>query len=710
MAKVDLPVVPSGQQLRTTVNANFAEIETVLNDNVLWRDNPVGEPNQLEQDLDLNGNDILNATSVSAQEVRVNGVALIPTSLVKRDYDPTGDWVSSKSYTSNQLWKFDGSWYLVLDDYISGASPAADISSGAVAVHQIRDWVASVNTWADLETSFEPAFDGQIVCMASRLNLPVPRSSTGGGMFYADFSDTTTPSDGGVVAVTAGGKRLKRIIDGSVTPEMFGAVGNGVADDTAPLQSALDYFGTIESLYNTGGKMVLGKARYKTTSPLKLKSSWTTIEGQGRFNSIISYTGTAGTAAIQFGADMADQNLVITYLAIKGFTIQVYGDGCYAVQYDKAQYATTRELSVELTAANQVGFYGNGNGSGAGPYYNLFDDIVVVGSGLPTQIGFKMRQNSFASLDSPNANIFSNIKQIQSVGVGFDIETGHSNTFKNIGLESISQYGFKLSHKPPRYTGTATGGGADSLIDTSQDFHSISNGTLRITSGTGAGSVIPISTSSGNTIVFMQQQTFIPDATTVYEVYTGGCSETKIDGLRYEDGGAIVISNGYGANRTQVTNFNSTGESKTWENLSLDQDSTFGTSSGNVIPFTFQSGELNAASTTFNLTPVGVGVLGIGGGWRLPQAGKIISVATSMEGIATSGATGSLEVKTYMSGANKTALNHTINQTNRLGYTQVAPESDTQASRNSALTVRISTDASWNQITAKATVVILVAV
>lgn len=623
-------------------------------------------------------------------------------------YNFRGPWATSTEYNVNDVWGYDGGFYLAFADYTSGASAAADISGGNVAPVQAA--------------GFKRQFTS-LPAMKAAVGLTAGQSvylSSGGrsgdfeyvlGDFTAEVAaDTLEGVYVKLYGVLASVGVLRRVLNGYVTPEMFGAVGDGVADDTLSIQAAIDHFGVTQELYVTGGKVVLSKARYKTTAPLRLKSSWTMIEGQGRFNSIISYTGVAGSAAIQFGADMADQFLVVTYQSLKSFTIQVYGEGCYAVQYDKAQYATTREMSLELTAANQIGFYGNGNGSGAGPYYNLFDDIVVIGSGLPSQTAFKMRQNSFESLDSPNANIFTNIKQIQSVGVGFDIETGHSNMFKNIGLESVTEYGFKLSHKPPRYTGTATGGGSDQLIDSSQDFHSISNGTLVITGGTGAGSVIPIKTSSGDTIVFMQQETFIPDSTTTYEVYTGGCSETKIDGLRFEDGGAIVVSNGYGANRTQVTNFNSTGEGKTWENLSLDPDSTFGTSSGNVIPFFFQSGELNAASTTFNLTPVGVGVLGIGGGWRIPQSGKIISVSTSVEGIGTTGATGSFDVKTYLSGAHKSELDHKVNNINRLGYTKVAEESDVQATRNAALTVRVATDASWNQITAKATVIVLVAV
>lgn len=86
-----------------------------------------------------------------------------------------------------------------------------------------KNHVATVNTWSDLETTFEPAFDGQLAYVASRLDLPAPMASKGGGMFYADFSDITTASNGVTVAVTTGGKRIKRKIEsGALSSEWAG--------------------------------------------------------------------------------------------------------------------------------------------------------------------------------------------------------------------------------------------------------------------------------------------------------------------------------------------------------------------------------------------------------------------------------------------------------------------------------------------------------
>lgn len=47
-----------------TINSNFDKIVNELQDKVLYRDNPVGEPNTLENNLDMNGFDIINVKDV----------------------------------------------------------------------------------------------------------------------------------------------------------------------------------------------------------------------------------------------------------------------------------------------------------------------------------------------------------------------------------------------------------------------------------------------------------------------------------------------------------------------------------------------------------------------------------------------------------------------------------------------------------------------
>lgn len=72
MSKIVLPDISSGYASTTQFNAALNTIETEFQTKVLYRDNPTGEPNQMENDIDLNGHSIINAGAVE-----VNGVDLI---------------------------------------------------------------------------------------------------------------------------------------------------------------------------------------------------------------------------------------------------------------------------------------------------------------------------------------------------------------------------------------------------------------------------------------------------------------------------------------------------------------------------------------------------------------------------------------------------------------------------------------------------------
>lgn len=69
MAKITLPTITSGFQSASQLSTGFDAIESELQNKVLYRDNPTGEPNQMENDLDMNSNGLLNVSSIT-----VNGV------------------------------------------------------------------------------------------------------------------------------------------------------------------------------------------------------------------------------------------------------------------------------------------------------------------------------------------------------------------------------------------------------------------------------------------------------------------------------------------------------------------------------------------------------------------------------------------------------------------------------------------------------------
>ena len=68
------------------------------------------------------------------------------------------------------------------------------------------------------------------------------------GKWYYDQNDTTSIDNTGTILVTQSGKRLKRIINDYIYPEWFGAIGNGINDDTIPIQNMLNL--NYNSIFN----------------------------------------------------------------------------------------------------------------------------------------------------------------------------------------------------------------------------------------------------------------------------------------------------------------------------------------------------------------------------------------------------------------------------------------------------------------------------
>jgi hypothetical protein len=83
--------------------------------------------------------------------------------------------------------------------------------------------------------AYEPVVDEEQVFI-----LGHTAQGKGGGELYYDETDTTTADNGVTVFVTSGGARWKRPDDNVVNVMQAGAVGDGVTDDAAAFQAALD--------------------------------------------------------------------------------------------------------------------------------------------------------------------------------------------------------------------------------------------------------------------------------------------------------------------------------------------------------------------------------------------------------------------------------------------------------------------------------------
>lgn len=114
MTKITLTNHSDGTFNQSAHNNNNALLEEALNDKVLYRDNPTGTANQMENDLDMNSNDILNAQSLFTQELYIEGVkasltALSSTNIVKA-YSTVADMAAATDLFQGDLVMTKGYW------------------------------------------------------------------------------------------------------------------------------------------------------------------------------------------------------------------------------------------------------------------------------------------------------------------------------------------------------------------------------------------------------------------------------------------------------------------------------------------------------------------------------------------------------------------------------------------------------------------------
>lgn len=76
MAKITLSPIASSPDITNAVNAALQRLVTELNDKVLYRNNPSGEPNSMSNDVDMGGNHILNVGELDGSQITINGSPL----------------------------------------------------------------------------------------------------------------------------------------------------------------------------------------------------------------------------------------------------------------------------------------------------------------------------------------------------------------------------------------------------------------------------------------------------------------------------------------------------------------------------------------------------------------------------------------------------------------------------------------------------------
>lgn len=166
---------------------------------------------------------------------------------------------------------------------------------------------------------------------------------------------------------------LKRQMNGIfVTPEMFGAVGDGIADDTIPLQEALN-----------DGRVVVGKGNYKITSSIFINNEY---KAQANSKIILDFNGDFGVVIGGSETEYDNTQYNFDVDIIIDCNNKTFSTACVALNAIKRSNIKLRGINCATTFYKDV--YGN-NGSN----YENFIDINAIGTNTAGSICAKLQSS-----------------------------------------------------------------------------------------------------------------------------------------------------------------------------------------------------------------------------------------------------------------------------------------------------------------------------
>jgi hypothetical protein len=238
--KPTLTTLSSGFNSTTTLNNNFTALRNAF-DNTLSLDGST--PNAMNADFDLNGNNILNANSIETEGLTINGVQVGSS-----DLTPTTALFSTE-HTGN------GSTTTFSMTYNPGVEFNTYVFVDGVYQNKSTYSISGTNV---IFSEAPP--------LNSKIEINVFRALT--------LSETTQASNVGYTATGASALRtVQAKLDEFVSVKDFGAVGDGVADDTAAIQAAIDAA--------AGRPVYVPAGTYVITSTIDMESAATGLFNQG---------------------------------------------------------------------------------------------------------------------------------------------------------------------------------------------------------------------------------------------------------------------------------------------------------------------------------------------------------------------------------------------------------------------------------------------
>jgi len=362
--KLVLNNIESGFASNSALNANFDLVETAI-ENTLSRDGT--SPNDMLANLDMNGYLIIN----QGNPIAISGMTW------------EGPWVTAQTYSVGDIVESNGTAYIAVVAHTSDVF-ADDLTAGY---------------WQVFATASLPSQTGN----AGKL------LQTDGASASWQVPDATEVSYSSSTVQTVAAKLAP-----FVTPEDFGAVGNGSTDDVVAIQAAID------SLITTGGTVYFGAKTYLVSTTIVLPSKVTLMGSGSAATRIKMAAGANASVIVTTGfSTLTGQNKWLISESVP------YGFGIDAMTIDGNRAAQASGSGVVI--------YGKG--------YNIGFDLKIVECkdyGFYSECAFKGGQ--VVEQDMPEGNI-GQLKIYKTGNVGFLYRGPHDQPIHNVFVSQAGQNG-----------------------------------------------------------------------------------------------------------------------------------------------------------------------------------------------------------------------------------------------------------------------------
>lgn len=336
MAKITLASTAGGYNL-AQINTNQQLIADELNGKVLYRDNPTGEPNQMNNNLDMNSNRILNLPEPAAltepvrlQELQDFTAGTTSSSLIK--FTPAGTIAATNVQAAIVEVDADAKAReaVIIDRALYRTNPDGKPNTMLIPIDMGTQRV--INLAAPIANNDAARLID--VVNATSGNTPANLSA------FTPYSYATSTNVQGAIqdvingiSATAGASRVGQLQVGtgavartvatkfveSISVKDFGAVADGVTNDGPAFQLALNYAAT-----HGGGRIYIPSGTYVIATQLTYthpsNKAGLTIEGDGEGATFLDFT---------IGGTMLTINFISQYniVHVMGFTATTNGVG-----------------------------------------------------------------------------------------------------------------------------------------------------------------------------------------------------------------------------------------------------------------------------------------------------------------------------------------------------------------------------------------------